>query len=223
MLIWLYWLWRVDWLCLAWKSHLSISILYVSMSLCVSVIVNGYLIEGWLLFYRVVHWKATAGLLLSYPTIYNITSIILIYNNINKINIRYFKGDENDAGRTILSTLPQFLNHNFMIRTSDNVGVDIYLRISYQIKEINIFWNNPIQFVSYIQNYVCICEYLVLCCVWCLGWYCSILLLSCFISSGALEGPDLLLSNSATKIPNTRHHHILIITMHLCIYYDLFS
>ncbi len=67
---------------------------------------------------------------------------------------RYFEGDENDAGRTILSTLPMFLNHNFMIRTSDNVGVDMFLRISYQIREINIFWKNPIQFVPYIQNYV---------------------------------------------------------------------
>jgi len=66
----------------------------------------------------------------------------------------YFEGDSNDDGRYILSTLPQFLNHNFMIRTSDNVGVDMVLRISYQIVDISQFTSRPIQFVSLMQNYV---------------------------------------------------------------------
>ena len=38
--------------------------------------VSCYHIEG---SYRVVHWRANVGLLLSYPTIHNITSITLIY------------------------------------------------------------------------------------------------------------------------------------------------
>lgn len=66
----------------------------------------------------------------------------------------YFKGDTDDVGRYILSTLPQFLNHSFMIRTSDNVGVDMQLRISYQITDVPMFCANPIQFVGYMQNYV---------------------------------------------------------------------
>lgn len=66
----------------------------------------------------------------------------------------YFDGDENDEGRYILSTLPQFLNHNFMIRTSDNVAIDMVLRISYQIVDIAAFTTRPIQFVSLMQNYV---------------------------------------------------------------------
>ena len=41
--------------------------LYAYVSLC-----HGYHIEG---SYRVVHWRANAGLLLSYHTIYNINSV----------------------------------------------------------------------------------------------------------------------------------------------------
>ena len=44
----------------------------LSMPMC-----HGYHIEG---SYRVVHWRASAGLLLSYPTIslsYNITNILI--------------------------------------------------------------------------------------------------------------------------------------------------
>ena len=66
----------------------------------------------------------------------------------------YFKGDKDDKGRYILSTLPQFLNHKFMIRTSDNVSVDLFLRISYQIIDVLAFCTQPIQFVGYMQNYV---------------------------------------------------------------------
>ena len=47
--------------------------LSMAISLCLSVR-HGYHIEG---SYRVVNWRANAGLLLSYPTIYNITSITL--------------------------------------------------------------------------------------------------------------------------------------------------
>ena len=59
-----------------------------------------YRIEGWLLSYQVVHWRANASLLLLHPTIYNFTSIILIispsqqqqqHNNNNDITInRHF-------------------------------------------------------------------------------------------------------------------------------------
>ncbi len=66
----------------------------------------------------------------------------------------YFLGDESDEGKYILSTLPQFLNHKFMIRTSDNVGVDMVLRISYQITDVDMFCANPIQFVGYVQNFI---------------------------------------------------------------------
>jgi hypothetical protein len=66
----------------------------------------------------------------------------------------YFRGDNNDQGQYILSRLPQFLNHQFMIRTSDNVGVDMVIRISYQITEVEQLSNNPIQFVKYMQNYI---------------------------------------------------------------------
>ena len=64
-----------------WCLELWLS-LYLSMPMC-----HVYRIEGWLLSYRVVHWRANAGLLLSYPTIYNITSI----NDTQHTNIHLHK------------------------------------------------------------------------------------------------------------------------------------
>ena len=67
----------------------------------------------------------------------------------------YFMGSKTDeSGIFILSTLPQFLTHEFMVRTSDNVELDLSIRISYYMKDINLFTSNPIQFVAYMQNYV---------------------------------------------------------------------
>ena len=54
----------------------------------------------------------------------------------------------------ILSTLPQYLTHNFMIRTSDNVALNLDVRISYQIHDVHLFSANPIQFSSYMKYYV---------------------------------------------------------------------
>ena len=67
---------------------------YLSVPMCLS-----WLSYRGLLSSQVVHWRANAGLLLSYPTICNITSIILIYlytnpplqqHNNNNINYRDF-------------------------------------------------------------------------------------------------------------------------------------
>ena len=67
-------------------TAMAILSLYLSMPKC-----HGYHIEGWLLSYRVVHWKANAGLRLSYPATYNITCIILIqqHNNITIKGTRF--------------------------------------------------------------------------------------------------------------------------------------
>ena len=54
----------------------------------------------------------------------------------------------------ILSTLPQYLMHQFMIRTSDNVALELDVRISYQINDVHLFSANPIQFSSYMKYYV---------------------------------------------------------------------
>ncbi len=59
-----------------------------------------------------------------------------------------------DKTLSILSTLPTFLSHNINIRTSDNVMLVIDLRISYQIKDLYKFSDNPIEFYGYIKNHV---------------------------------------------------------------------
>lgn len=65
------------------------------------------------------------------------------------------EGDLQKNGlRFILSTLPQYLSHNFMIRTSDNVAMNLDLRISYQIHDLHLFCANPIQFSNYMKFYV---------------------------------------------------------------------
>lgn len=55
--------------------------------------------------------------------------------------------------KTILSTLPTFISHKFSIRTNDNVLLDLDLRISYQIFNVNIFGSNPIDFYQHIINW----------------------------------------------------------------------
>lgn len=52
-----------------------------------------------------------------------------------------------------LSKLPQFIPHKFIIRTSDNVLLELDLRISYQIVNTMIFGANPINFYQHIINW----------------------------------------------------------------------
>jgi len=59
-----------------------------------------------------------------------------------------------DTQKHILSTLPTFMSHNFSIRTSDNVILDIDLRVSFQIQDVDTFSMNPIDFYPYIKNHV---------------------------------------------------------------------
>lgn len=54
----------------------------------------------------------------------------------------------------ILSTLPTFLSHSFNVRTSDNVVLNLELRVSFQIVDVKKFSLNPIQFYQYIKNNV---------------------------------------------------------------------
>ena len=51
---------------------------------------------------------------------------------------------------TILSTLPQSLSHTFSVLTSDNVTMDPDSRISFQIKNVDVFTANPIEYYPYI-------------------------------------------------------------------------
>lgn len=55
---------------------------------------------------------------------------------------------------TVLSTLPQFLSHAFSVLTSDNVTMNIDSRISFQIKNVDVFVANPIEYYPYIKNHV---------------------------------------------------------------------
>lgn len=54
----------------------------------------------------------------------------------------------------ILSTLPTFIPQSFEVRTSDNVVLTLYLRVSYQIQNVESFANHPIDFFAQIQNRV---------------------------------------------------------------------
>jgi hypothetical protein len=55
--------------------------------------------------------------------------------------------------QSILSKLPTFISHQFIIRTSDNVLLELDLRISYQILDPAVFGLNPIPFQSHIVNW----------------------------------------------------------------------
>lgn len=68
----------------------------------------------------------------------------------------FFEFLEFDVGpkkQSILSKLPTFISHQFVIRTSDNVLLELDLRISYQILDPNVFGLNPIPFQSHIINW----------------------------------------------------------------------
>lgn len=68
----------------------------------------------------------------------------------------FFEFLEFDIGskkQSILSKLPTFISHQFVIRTSDNVLLELDLRISYQILEPTVFGLNPIPFQSHIINW----------------------------------------------------------------------
>ncbi len=54
----------------------------------------------------------------------------------------------------ILSTLPQFLAHIFSVLTADNVTMNIDSRISFQIKNVDVFAANPIEYYPYIKNHI---------------------------------------------------------------------
>ena len=61
---------------------------------------------------------------------------------------------ECDKTVSILSTLPTFMPHVFEVRTNDNVLLKLYLRVSYQIQNVEAFANHPIDFYSQIKNHV---------------------------------------------------------------------
>jgi hypothetical protein len=56
--------------------------------------------------------------------------------------------------KTVLSTLPTFMSHEFSIRTQDNVVLGLDLRISFQIQDVALFAKNPIDFYPYMKNHV---------------------------------------------------------------------
>jgi hypothetical protein len=53
----------------------------------------------------------------------------------------------------ILSTLPSFLSHSFEVFTRDNVNMKLGIRINYEIKNVDTFAANPIEFFSYLRNH----------------------------------------------------------------------
>lgn len=59
-----------------------------------------------------------------------------------------------DSEKTILSTLPTFMTHKINVRTSDNVVMDLELRISFQIQDVDLFSKNPIDFYPAMKNHV---------------------------------------------------------------------
>ncbi len=68
----------------------------------------------------------------------------------------FFEFLEFDVGakkQSILSKLPTFIGHQFVIRTADNVLLELDLRISYQIQDPKVFGLNPIPFQSHIINW----------------------------------------------------------------------
>lgn len=59
-----------------------------------------------------------------------------------------------DVPRRILSTLPTFMSHDFCIRTSDNVQLQLDVRISFQIQNVDIFSANPVDFYPLLRNHI---------------------------------------------------------------------
>lgn len=62
--------------------------------------------------------------------------------------------DFGGAKKTVLSTLPTFLPHQFNVRTSDNVILALDMRICFRISDVATFSSNPIDFYSGIRNHV---------------------------------------------------------------------
>jgi len=59
-----------------------------------------------------------------------------------------------DTKKTILSTLPTFMPHKFQIRTQDNVQLELDVRISYEIANVDTFSQNPIDFYPLLKNHI---------------------------------------------------------------------
>ena len=59
-----------------------------------------------------------------------------------------------ETNKSVVSTLPTFMPHNFVVRTNDNVMLDLDMRISYKFEDVNRFSDNPIDFYSYIKFHV---------------------------------------------------------------------
>ena len=59
-----------------------------------------------------------------------------------------------DVVTTILSTLPTFIEHSFVVRTNDNVIIKLDMRIAYKVSNVEVFASNPIDFYEYIKNHV---------------------------------------------------------------------
>lgn len=54
----------------------------------------------------------------------------------------------------ILSTIPKFLEHRFIVLTSDNVNLNLDTRINYQVVNVDQFTENAINFYEYIRSHV---------------------------------------------------------------------
>ena len=54
----------------------------------------------------------------------------------------------------MLNTSVRHIPHKFIVRTNDNVMVEIDLRISYTFQNVSLFATNPIDFYDYIRNHV---------------------------------------------------------------------
>jgi hypothetical protein len=59
-----------------------------------------------------------------------------------------------DIKKCIISTLPSFLSHRFTVRTSDNVVLELDIRISFQINDVSTFASNPIDFYPWLKNHI---------------------------------------------------------------------
>jgi regulator of protease activity HflC (stomatin/prohibitin superfamily) len=60
---------------------------------------------------------------------------------------------EHKNKKQILSKLPTFICHEFIIRTSDNVLLKLDLRITYQIQNTQVFASNPLPFYLHLTNW----------------------------------------------------------------------
>lgn len=61
---------------------------------------------------------------------------------------------ECETNKTVVSTLPTFMPHKFSVRTSDNVMLELDMRVSYKFEDVDLFSRNPIDFYLYIKCHV---------------------------------------------------------------------